>query len=216
MIYLVYAAAATFVAASIFRAIGYSRAPQHVRWELQPVPRSAVGRLFAMLSEVVFFHALWKFNRRLWLCAYPFHLGLYVLVLAGVLRNRPAALIGATLVIVGAAGLLSLRLIDSGLRNFTTPADIFNLLFFIAAAGLFLAGWTTAALIAGSLLVAYIPFTHMAHFIAKYFTYHSIRWDDRAGVSLARYLTYRPTWAAPHIGADGKTSWGEIATGGKP
>ncbi len=216
MIYLVYAAAVTFVVASVVRAIRYARAPLHIRWELQPVPRGAGGQLFAMLSEVLFFHGLWRFNRRLWLCSYPFHLGLYVLVLAGAFRYRPAALIGAALVIAGAASLLYLRLTDPGLRNFTTAGDILNLLFFIVATGLFLAGWTTAALIAGSLLVAYIPFTHMAHFIAKYFTYHSVRWDDRTGVSLARYLTYRPTWAASHIGADGKRSWGEIASGGKP
>ena len=30
-----------------------------------------------------------------------------------------------------------------------------------------------------ALLAAYIPFTHMIHFVAKYFTYHTIRWDDR-------------------------------------
>jgi hypothetical protein len=56
----------------------------------------------------------------------------------------------------------------------------------------------------------------MAHFVAKYFTYHTVRWDDREGERIERkvaeYLTYRPTWAAPHVGADGKRSWGEIAS----
>ena len=52
--------------------------------------------------------------------------------------------------------------------------------------------------------------THMSHFIAKYFTYHAVRWDDRPSRQgsafekrIAEYLTYRPRWAAPHIGADG-------------
>jgi hypothetical protein len=60
--------------------------------------------------------------------------------------------------------------------------------------------------------------THMSHFIAKYFTYHSVRWDERANVRggsiekrMAGYLMYRPTWSAPHIGAGDRT-WAEIAT----
>ena len=31
-----------------------------------------------------------------------------------------------------------------------------------------------------ALLAAYIPFTHMSHFVGKYFTYHAVRWDDAA------------------------------------
>ena len=31
-----------------------------------------------------------------------------------------------------------------------------------------------------SLLTAYIPTTHMSHFVGKYFAYHSIRWKDDA------------------------------------
>jgi type III secretion system FlhB-like substrate exporter len=29
---------------------------------------------------------------------------------------------------------------------------------------------------------------------------------------MAAALNYRPTWAAPHIDADGKKNWAEIAT----
>ncbi len=70
-----------------------------------------------------------------------------------------------------------------------------------------------------ALLGAYVPFTHMSHFVGKYFTYHAVRWDDaanRRGGSierlLAEYLTYRPTWAAPHVKADGSRTWAEVAT----
>ena len=73
-------------------------------------------------------------------------------------------------------------------------------------------------LMLASALVAYIPFTHMAHFIAKYFTYHAVRWDDRANLrggrmeaKIAGNLAYKPTWAAAHIGADGHKTWAEIA-----
>jgi nitrate reductase gamma subunit len=69
-----------------------------------------------------------------------------------------------------------------------------------------------------ALLIAYIPLTHMSHFIAKYFTYHSVRWDDAANprggkleARLAEYLTYRPTRSAPHVGADGVRTWAQVA-----
>ena len=131
--------------------------------------------------------------------------------------------------------------------NCGPPGDIFNLAFFIVALGLLTAGYLlpdprmpgvlalaqglltfnttvhlpgmlSAGLILGALLVAYIPLTHMSHFIAKYFTYHSIRWDDLPASrsaeirkKFAEYLTLRPTWAARHIGADGTKTWAEIA-----
>jgi hypothetical protein len=74
-----------------------------------------------------------------------------------------------------------------------------------------------AGLLLAAPLAAYIPFTHMSHFIGKYFTYHAVRWDDRtssAGDAIARklaeHLTYRPTWAARHIGADGVKTWADV------
>jgi nitrate reductase gamma subunit len=155
--------------------------------------------------------------------------------------------VGGVLAIAGAAGLVVRRLTDANLKTYTTPGDIFNLVFFIAAFALLFAGYAArgndisvlgvamavltfdtsvqvpgllaAGLALTSLLAAYIPMTHMSHFIAKYFTYHSVRWDDRPSVrekqfrvKIAEYLTYRPTWAAPHVTADGKRTWAEIAT----
>jgi nitrate reductase gamma subunit len=155
---------------------------------------------------------------------------------------------GLALGIVGALGLLLHRLTDCGLKNYTTRGDIFNLIFFIVtfgvlSAGLLLrpdsaaglpalakallsfdtgikiSGLLAAGLFLAGILVAYIPMTHMSHFIAKYFTYHSVRWDDepnRKGGKLearvAECLAYKPTWAASHMRADGKKTWTEIAT----
>ncbi len=154
---------------------------------------------------------------------------------------------GAVLAAAGALGLLWRRLRDPALRNYTAPGDIFNLAFFLAALLLMMAGYlargsdypgtlalargvltfdTTlqvpgllaAGLVLSCLLVAYIPLTHMSHFIAKYFTYHSIRWDDlplaraeEMGKKIAEYLTFKPRWSAPHIRADGTKTWAEIA-----
>jgi nitrate reductase gamma subunit len=152
-------------------------------------------------------------------------------------------LVGAILTLAGAAGLLHRRLTDPALRPYTTAGDLANLVFFLAATavtavgyavrpagsagpaailrgllawdlGLRVSGLFGAGLIASAILVAYIPLTHMSHFVAKFFTYHQVRWDDAPSQArpsmqarMAEYLTYRPTWAAPHILGDGMKSW---------
>ncbi len=154
---------------------------------------------------------------------------------------------GLALTFVGAAALLLHRMTDPTLHSYTTAGDVFNLVFFMITAGalgcaclgvsssppdmlslargmltldagLDIPGFLGVGLVLAGLLVAYIPLTHMSHFIAKYFTYHAVRWDvrpNRKGGKLesrvAEYLTYRPTWSAAHIGADGKKSWAQIA-----
>lgn len=151
------------------------------------------------------------------------------------------------LTLMGAVALLVRRLTDPELKNYTSGADLFNLYFFTVAYGTIAAGYLArpepsvdvvqfvrgllhfdtsmnigrglgAGLILGSVLIAYIPFTHMAHFIAKYFTYHQVRWDDRSNVrgahiesQVASCLKTRPTWSAAHVGADGEKSWAELA-----
>ncbi len=75
-----------------------------------------------------------------------------------------------------------------------------------------------AAIVLASLLTAYIPLTHMSHMFMKFFLYHQVKWDDapnRPGSpiesAIAHNLSLRPTWQAPHVDADGKKTWGEIA-----
>jgi nitrate reductase gamma subunit len=154
---------------------------------------------------------------------------------------------GAVLAIGGALALLHRRLVDPALRAYTAPADVFNLSFFVVALGLLGAGYGWRAdgtagpvrilvgllswdasvrvsllfaigIVASASLAAYIPLTHMSHFVGKYFTYHAVRWDDgptrddrRTAAALARYLALKPTWSAPHLGADGVKSWAQIA-----
>ncbi len=36
-----------------------------------------------------------------------------------------------------------------------------------------------------ALLIAYIPITHMAHFVVKYFAYHKVRWDRHPAPAVA-------------------------------
>ncbi len=241
-------------------------------WWKQPAHFSLAGEMKVMLKEILFLKGLWESNRPLWWRSYAFHLGLYLLIgtiglmlaaaalslaapsfLAGTfevaLRGLLTALglAGTLLTILGAVGLLIRRIRDNRMKIYTTPGDIFNLLFFIVALAILAAGYVlgggdaqpgidlargllsfdtavtvppllAAGICVAALLAAYIPLTHMSHFIGKYFTYHSVRWDDRASArnlaicqNIATYMTYRPTWAARHIGADGKKTWVDLA-----
>lgn len=232
-----------------------------------------LGEVSFMVPEMLFLKALHEHNRRLWYRSFPFHFGLYLMMgacgfvlgaallslVAPGLASGPLGLAlhwvytvlgvaGAALAIVGALLLLVNRLTDETMKVYSTPGDVFNLLFFLVAFGLLVAGYALrpegsvgvselikgllaldtgievpalfgAGLILCGLLAAYIPMTHMAHYVGKYFTYHSVRWQDhpnRPGGAiekkLAEYLTYRPTWAAPHVTADGKRTWADVAT----
>jgi len=70
-----------------------------------------------------------------------------------------------------------------------------------------------------AVLAAYIPLTHMSHFIGKYFAYHAIRWADEPNLpggaqeqAINDLLSLPVSWSAPHIGGDGTKSWREVAT----
>ncbi len=155
--------------------------------------------------------------------------------------------VGYVLGTVGALGLLAKRLFDPKLRPFAAPSSYFNLAFLAAvfisggialSAGDFLASMTafvgalftantsvalstptTVHIAIGALFLVYLPFTYMMHFVAKYFMYHEVRWNDepiRGNTSMeeeVKSLLGQPvTWAALHLGADGKKNWVDIAT----
>jgi nitrate reductase gamma subunit len=149
---------------------------------------------------------------------------------------------GLSLTLVGSVGLFLRRVFDKELRNYTVPGDLFNVGGFALVCALILAGAITGTmppfkdavyglltlhkglhlplllnlgLILGSAMTGYIPFTHMAHYIAKYFTYHCVRWDDARRtesmeIRIAQCLAYHPTWSAAHVGGETKNSWAEI------
>ncbi|MEI7671290.1 MAG: respiratory nitrate reductase subunit gamma [Deltaproteobacteria bacterium] len=75
------------------------------------------------------------------------------------------------------------------------------------------------AILSASLLVAYIPLTHMSHMFMKYFLYHQVKWDDapnrrggRIEAAIMENLELKPTWKAKHVDADGRKSWRDIAS----
>jgi nitrate reductase gamma subunit len=147
---------------------------------------------------------------------------------------------------LGVLGLLWRRLSDPPLRAASCPADYANLLFLLAVfltAGFawlsadpgfsHLRGYVASLMAlrplaeapvpvqvevaAASLLLTYLPFTHMIHFVAKYFTYHQVRWDDAPNLGdpglegrLRANLARPVGWAGPHIQPD--KSWAEVAS----
>ncbi len=161
--------------------------------------------------------------------------------------------IGYALGAFGAVGLFFTRMSDQGMKNSTSPLTYFNLVLLLGLFGtglwaLFsLGGFPTEVLaFVGSLLsvdlagqvpgplaahvlfagvfLAYLPFTQMMHFVAKYFTYHKVRWDDepvtaggKLDLELKKLLGQPVTWAAAHVRADGRKTWVDIATdSGRP
>jgi nitrate reductase gamma subunit len=155
---------------------------------------------------------------------------------------------GMILALIGTIGLLHRRLTDPELEGYTASSHVFNLVFFLVALGVaFIAfvtvdsdfsmarayvrslftfsmqptgSWLVSLEVAlASLLIAYIPLTHMSHFFTKYFTYHDVLWDDEPNKPggaienrLLEYLNYRVSWAAPHIAGGGKKTWVDVAT----
>jgi nitrate reductase gamma subunit len=245
-------------------------------WWKKPRETSLVGELKVMFSEILFLVALREHNRKMWFSSYPFHSGIY-LVSGATLVMIARAILGAIspeivagslgtvlgwlcivcgaaglcLGIAGALGLLHRRLTNPDLKDFTAPADIFNLVFFVVAFGFALghflsvdrdmsrsmlfvdnlvtfnmasitgpALWLTmTTVVLLGVLLAYIPLTHMSHFVGKYFAYHAIRWNDDPNVRGGRYeakvkkvLNYPISWSADHVKGDGKKTWAEVAT----
>ena len=156
----------------------------------------------------------------------------------------PAGYIGLFLAGLGALGLLFWRLGDKEQRRFNAPIDYFNLVFFVVVVSVTLVSqlgsdpsfqytrsYVTSLvsfshatipsalfateLVLISLIILYIPLTRMSHFVAKYFLYHAVRWNDEPNPKGSKIekrimeLLGRPVgWSAGHI-QTGK-SWGEV------
>jgi len=254
---------------------------EEVDWWKKPRERSLVGELRAMTAEILFLVALRENNRKLWLRSFPFHFGLYLVVGASLMMGADGLLgaispglartdqglgllvryaslgcgvAGLGLGLLGALGLIGRRLSDPELRDSSTGADFFNLIFFVVAFGTALASCVlvdrdfvrtftlvqnlmtfnlvalpgeglqvllpSASVVLLGMLVAYIPLTHMSHFVGKFFAYHAIRWNDEPNLrgghqepAIAALLQKKMTWAAPHINSgNGEKSWAQVAT----
>jgi len=241
---------------------------EEFEWWTKPREKDLPKEALYMAQEILLLKSVWEHNRGLWWFSFPFHIGMYALIAAGAFlllsgglevagvqaagewRNAVTVLAGAGFVLggIGALGLLICRFVVPRLRDFTTPAALFNLVLLLAifltgayalvitqnfagrvwgfgtalATGdlsLELPGALQAHLLLALIFLAYLPFSRMMHFVAKYFTYHEVRWDDEpltAGGRLERtanrLLEQPVTWAAPHVKANGIKNWVDVAT----
>jgi len=156
------------------------------------------------------------------------------------------ALAGYLLGGLGVISLILKRALDANLRSFNSVSKYFNLVFlgavfasgayswfalpdFALTMSQFIQGLVTLDtgvtvafplslhVILASLFFLYLPWTDMIHFVAKYFTYHEIKWNDspkdaRMERELEGLLAQPVSWSAEHIKADGKKSWAELTT----
>ena len=142
---------------------------------------------------------------------------------------------GLVLSALGSGLLLLRRMFDNTLKKYTTPQEYFNLLLIFVAliTGIFYwssdlsfhtAREVTANLItftpfaASSLLtihvilvgimLTYIPISKMSHYVGKYFTFHTVLWDNSPNLKgsaveqkIKNASSFRPsaTWSAPHM-----------------
>lgn len=152
---------------------------------------------------------------------------------------------GLVLALVGAVGLLLSRMFRSELSQVSVPSDYFNLLIFVALSGAALWSlvqfdpgfsglreFLSAAirfdaaeplsLAVGfqlwilAFIFVYMPFTHMTHFVSKYFTYHKVRWEDEPNIrgshiekAVQKALGFNISWEASHIKG---STWAQAAT----
>jgi nitrate reductase gamma subunit len=158
------------------------------------------------------------------------------------------AVAGYVLGVLGAIGLILKRAFDSNFRSFNTFSTYFRLLFLVAVfisggytwfysgdyaseMSLFIkklitldSGITVVFPLAlhitiSLLFIVYLPLTDMIHFMAKYFTYHAVRWndepqDEKMVKKLHELLIQPVSWSADHVKADGKKSWVDITEEG--
>jgi nitrate reductase gamma subunit len=145
---------------------------------------------------------------------------------------------------IGAIGLILKRALDTNLRPFNTFLRYFNLAFlaalfitgayawfaspdFAAETSLFIKGLVTLDtgvtlsfplsmhVIISLIFIIYLPLTDMIHFVAKYFTYHAVRWNDepkneKMVAELNALLDQSVSWSAVHVRADGRKNWAEL------
>lgn len=157
----------------------------------------------------------------------------------------PLGLAGAALGGLGALGLFFSRMFHTQLRRTSVWTDYFNVALLVAVFGTTLWTWATldrsfagarafisslltlspqppltplayTHYLLAALFLLWLPFTHMTHFVGKYFTYHKVRWEDKPNIrgselesAVIDALGKPIRWSASHIKAG--ATWAEAA-----
>jgi nitrate reductase gamma subunit len=204
-------------------------------WWTKPRSKNTFRNLIDILKRYLFFGEYFRKVRGYWAGLYPWHTGFYLIILfdgltmlggillitTGITISGSAGGLGAVLYyltmvvavtsfvtgIIGSIILLIKRLADSALREYASPINYLNYVFFLLVfvsglvswiffdwtlsgyrefwAGIFsfkYAGIDPASLthiMLFSLFLIYLPFTRSTHYITKLLAFFSVRWDDR-------------------------------------
>lgn len=143
--------------------------------------------------------------------------------------------LGFILATAGSGLLIIRRMFDTTLNKYTTPQEYFNLLLIFVTLVTGILAWglgpsfqtaqyATANLITFApfsatplislniilvaIMLTYIPLSKMSHYVGKYFTFHTVLWDNSPNLKgsaveqkVKKATSYRPatSWSAPHI-----------------
>jgi nitrate reductase gamma subunit len=192
---LFYIAMLIFIVGTAYKAIKIARMPLHLRWDLYPIPHepgkghyggsyyeeinwwtkpakvSISSEIKEMAKEILFIQSMYHNNRPLWLFSFPFHFGLYLMVVFVLLvylgaflqvmgmdvssagthwlgslvytLTIPFGLIGSIIGLYGVLGLFIMRSVKYDLRATSTWTDYFNLLLLMAVFATGITGWAT-------------------------------------------------------------------------
>lgn len=148
--------------------------------------------------------------------------------------------LGLILAVVGSGLLIVRRIFETTLKKYTSPQEYFNLLLIFVTLVTGILAWgigpsfqtaqeataniitftsfsATPIVIVNVVLVAimltYIPLSKMSHYVGKYFTFHTVLWENNPNLKgstveqrVKKATAYCPTtsWSAPHIKASCK------------
>jgi nitrate reductase gamma subunit len=208
---------------------------EEMDWWTKPRSRNTFKNVLDMLKRYLFFGEYYRKVKGYWAGLYPWHIGFYLIVLfdgltmlggillvttsmtiseatggGGVVLYYLTLVVGVASFITGIIGsilLLIKRLVDSDLRDYASPINYFNYVFFLAVFVSGLISWaffditlsayrefwagifsfkyaavdpaTYAHIMLFSLFLIYLPFTRSTHYITKILAFFSIRWDDK-------------------------------------
>ncbi|MFC1971420.1 respiratory nitrate reductase subunit gamma [Chloroflexota bacterium] len=209
---------------------------EELEWWNKPQEKKTLRGIFYLLKQYFMFSGYFRKKRGYWLSLYPWHVGFYLIVLFHILTFFGAlaivtvginissvsaiglgiALYYLTLVVAvgsfilgsfGSIGMLIERLVKKELKDYASPANYFNYIFFLIVflSGLF--SWifydptlsayrefwvslitfqytavepaTYAHIMIFSLFLIYLPFTRSTHYITILFAYFSVNWGDK-------------------------------------
>jgi nitrate reductase gamma subunit len=209
---------------------------EELEWWTKPQEKNTLRGVFQLLKQYLLFNGYFQKKRSYWVSLYPWHIGFYLIVLFHILTFFGALIMVTTgitissaspsglgiglyyLILVvavtsfilgslGSIGMLIERLVNKELKEFASPLNYFNYVFFLIVFLSGLVSWyffdpTLAAyrefwaglitfqftyveaatythIMLFSLFLIYLPFTRSTHYITILFGFFSVLWGDK-------------------------------------